>query len=52
MSRKRLEYEALRDSILAVSGQLTHGRAGPARRTLHEPAEQRASWARLAQPER
>jgi hypothetical protein len=39
LSRKRLEYEALRDSILAVSGQLTHGRAGPARRTLYEPVE-------------
>jgi hypothetical protein len=39
VSRKRLEYEALRDSILAVSGQLTHGREGPSRRTLYEPVE-------------
>jgi len=36
MSRKRLEYEALRDSLLFVSGQLEHGR-----RTLYEPISRR-----------
>src|SRR5207244_4436981 len=39
VSRKRLEYEALRDSILLVSGQLTAGRDGTGRRTLYEPVE-------------
>ncbi len=38
-SRKRLEYEALRDSILFVSGQLAGGDKGPGRRTLYEPVE-------------
>ncbi len=47
VARKRLEYEALRDSVLFVSGQLTHDRAGPARRTLYEPVERgRANAAR------
>lgn len=36
MTRKRLEYEALRDSMLLVSGQLTAGR-----RTLYEKVERR-----------
>ncbi len=41
------KYEALRDSVLCVSGQLTHDRAGPARRTLYEPVERgRANAAR------
>jgi hypothetical protein len=47
-SRKRLEYEALRDSILLVSGQLTFSREGATRRTLYEPVERgRANPARV-----
>lgn len=37
VSRKRLEYEALRDSILAVSGQLSSDARSAGRRTLYEP---------------
>lgn len=36
MNRKRLQYEALRDSLLQVSGQLT-SQGGKAKRTLFEP---------------
>jgi hypothetical protein len=40
MSRKRLEYEALRDSLLYVSGQLAlSGGTDGVRRTLYEPLE-------------
>jgi hypothetical protein len=39
VSRKRLEYEALRDSILFISGQLARDAVGAGRRTLYEPIE-------------
>jgi hypothetical protein len=40
MSHKRLDYEALRDGLLFVSGRLSlAGAQGPARRTLYEPIE-------------
>jgi hypothetical protein len=39
VSRNCLEYEALRDSILIVSGQLVRDTAAAGRRTLYEPIE-------------
>jgi hypothetical protein len=39
VSRKRLEYEALRDSILFVSGQLVRDATAAGRRTLYDPIE-------------
>lgn len=39
VSRKRVEYEALRDSIQFVSGQLVRDAAAAGRRTLYEPIE-------------
>src|SRR5262249_39394100 len=39
VNRKRLEYEALRDSILFVSAQLSKDTRSAGRRTLYEPVE-------------